>query len=119
MYNNRDNVTEAFENGDLPFTDGFRKKESDLSNKTLPDCVEVDEKIVEQIKIKVLRAKKNNFQARPTGYDKIIFLDKASRLFENIENGKISHEEALKTRDTINKDIKAMIKRNLMKIKLK
>ena len=63
MYNNRGNVIEAFENI-LPFTDRFRKKESDASDKTLPDFVKVDEKIVEQIKTKVLRAKENNFQAR-------------------------------------------------------
>ena len=62
MYNNRGNVIEAFENI-LPFTDRFRKKESDASDKTLPDFVKVDEKIVEQIKTKVLRAKENNFQA--------------------------------------------------------
>ena len=75
VYNNRDNVTEGFENGIFLFKDGFRKKESDASDKTLPFWVKVDKKNFDQIKNKVLRANKNDLQDRPTGYGKIIFLN--------------------------------------------
>ena len=44
LYNNRGNVIEAFENGIFPLKYGFRKKESDASDQTLPDRVKVDKK---------------------------------------------------------------------------
>ena len=34
LHNNKDNVIEAFENRVFPFKDGFRKKESGVSDKT-------------------------------------------------------------------------------------
>ena len=59
--------------------------------------VKVYEKIFDMMKNKVLKAKKNNLQARPTGYG-FFFFNEVSNPIENIENGKITHEEALKIR---------------------
>ena len=39
LYNNRNNATVAFGNGAFLFKDGFRKKMSGTSDKTLPDRV--------------------------------------------------------------------------------
>ena len=50
LYNNRDNVIKAFESRVFPFKDGFRKKESDMSDKALPDWVKVNEKRFNVIK---------------------------------------------------------------------
>ena len=44
-----------------------------MSDKTLPYWVKGDKRFFDQIKNKVLRADKNNLQARPTSYSKIIF----------------------------------------------
>ena len=41
LYNNRDNVIKAFENGVFPFKDGFQKKGSHMSDKALSDWVKV------------------------------------------------------------------------------
>ena len=38
-----------------------------------------------------------------------VFLDKASRLIKNIENGEITHEEVLQIKDTIDRDIKPIV----------
>ena len=43
LYNNRKKVNKA-ENGVFPFNDGFRKKESDASDKALADWVNVEKK---------------------------------------------------------------------------
>ena len=43
LYNNRNNVIKAFENRVFPFKDRFWKKESDMSDKALPDWVKGDE----------------------------------------------------------------------------
>ena len=40
-----------------------------------------------------------------------VFLDKASRLIKNIENGEITHEEVLQIKDIIDKDLKAIVHR--------
>ena len=80
----------------------------------------MDKKNFDQIKNKVLMANKNNLQASPTGYGKITFLEEASRVTGNIENGKLFHEKALKIKvQSINTSKQLSIKRNLMKIKLK
>ena len=47
------NVIKAFENGVFPFKDGFQKKESDMSDKALPDWVKVGKKRFDQIKNEV------------------------------------------------------------------
>ena len=80
-----------------------------MFDKAIPDWINVDKTFFDQIKNKVLRGKKNNLHAKPTGYGKIIFLYNASRLIENIENGEFIHEEALKIKDTIDKHIKIIV----------
>ena len=52
MCNSRDNVIEAFQNGGFPLKDGFKKKESDMSDKALPNWVKVDKKRFNRIKTK-------------------------------------------------------------------
>ena len=60
-------MVKAFENRVLPFEDGFQKKESDMSDKGLPDRVKVGKIRLDRIKIKVGNAKDNNLQAKPFG----------------------------------------------------
>ena len=59
LYNNRKKVNKA-ENGVFPFNDGFQKKESDASDKALPDWVNVEKKRFDRIKNQIQNAKKNN-----------------------------------------------------------
>ena len=80
----------------------------------------MDKNFFGQIKNKVFLANRNNLQASPTGYGKITFLEKASRITGNIENGKDFHEKVLKIKvQSIKTSKQLSIKRNLMKIKLK
>ena len=73
LNNNRYNVNKTFEDRIFPLKDGFyQKEESDVTGKALQDQVKVNKKDVYQIKNKVLKAKKNNKQARPTGYGKTV-----------------------------------------------
>ena len=72
QYNNRD-VVETFESGVFPFRDGFRKKESDASDKPLPDWVNVDKKRFDEIKSQSRNAKDNNLQVRPKRGSPIYF----------------------------------------------
>ena len=51
--------------------------------------VEVDQKIFDQIKNKVLQAKKINYKLDQQGAVKLIFFNKGSKLIANIENGEI------------------------------
>ena len=61
MYNNRDNVIEAFENGVFPFKYGLYQKEwSDVVGKALPDCVKVDKKRFDRIKKEIVKMLKIN-----------------------------------------------------------
>ena len=53
LYNNRNNVIKAFENRVFPFKDGFQKKESDMSDKALPDWVKKDKERFNKIKNKI------------------------------------------------------------------
>ena len=77
----------------------------------------MDKNFFGQIKNKVFLANRNNLQASPTGYGKITFLEKASRI---TGNGKDFHEKALKIKvQSIKTSKQLSIKRNLMKIKLK
>ena len=50
LYKNTNNVIKAFENGVFPFKDGLKKKESNMSDKALPDWVKVEEKRFSVIK---------------------------------------------------------------------
>ena len=58
MYNNKDNVTEAFQNGVFPFKDEFQKNMSGMSDKTLPNWVNVGKKGFDRIKSQIQSAKK-------------------------------------------------------------
>ena len=61
LYNNRDNVIEAFENWVFPFKYGFYQKEwSDVSDKVLPDCIKVDKKRVDRINNETVKMLKIN-----------------------------------------------------------
>ena len=53
MYNNNNNVIKAFEDEVFPFKDGFQKKESQISDKALPNWVKVDKKRFDWIKNKI------------------------------------------------------------------
>ena len=44
FYNNGNNFIKAFENKAFRFSDRFHEKESDMSDKALPDWIEVDKK---------------------------------------------------------------------------
>ena len=61
LYNNRNNVMNAFENKDFPFKyESYQKEELDVVDKALPDWVKVDKKRFDRIKNKIQNAK-NNF----------------------------------------------------------
>ena len=61
LYNNRNNVINAFENKDFPFKyESYQKEELDVVDKALPDWVKVDKKRFDRIKNKIQNAK-NNF----------------------------------------------------------
>ena len=90
LYNNRNNVIKAFENGVFPFKDGFRKKESDMSDKALPDWAKVDEKRFNKIKNEIQQAKNKNLQARPNRGSALYF-DESYKLIQDIEHSKINH----------------------------
>ena len=65
MYNNKDSVIEAFQNGVFPFKDELKKNMSGMSDKTLPNWVNVGKKRFDIMKSQIQNAKKNNLQARP------------------------------------------------------
>ena len=58
MYNNKDNVTEAFQNGFFPFKDEFKKNMSGMSDKRLPNWVYAGKKRFDRIKSQIQNAKK-------------------------------------------------------------
>ena len=99
LYNNRNNVIKAFENGVFPFKDGFRKKES--------DWVKVDEERFNKIKNEIQKAKNKNLQARPNRVSPIYF-DESYKLIQGIEHSKSTHEEALKIITNIRNNIKRL-----------
>ena len=105
LYNKRQKVIQAFKRGIFPYKDGFQKKEADASDKTLPDWVNVNKKRLNFIKMQIQNAKKNNVQARPKRGSPIYF-NKLSKLIQDIQHGKITHEEALKIITDIRDDIK-------------
>ena len=62
LYNNKDKVIKAFENGFFRFSNGFQKKESGMSDKSLPNWVKVDKKSFDGIKNQIQNAKKIIFK---------------------------------------------------------
>ena len=105
IYNNRDNVIKAFENRVFPFSDGFQKKESVMSDKSLSDWVKVGKKRFDRIKNQIQNAKNNNLEAKPERGSPIYF-DKSYKVIQDIEHSKITHEETLKIIIGIRNDIK-------------
>ena len=97
MYNNRNNVIKAFENEVFPFRDGFqKKKESGTSDKSLPNWVKADKERFNETKNQIPNAtNNNNLQARPQRHCPIYF-NESYKLIQDLENGKITYEEALK-----------------------
>ena len=108
LYNNRDNVIKAFENKVFPFSDGFqKKKESGMSDKLLQNWVKVGKKRLDRIKNQIQKAKDNNLQARPERGSPI-YLNEPYKLIQDIEHGKITHEEVLRRITNIRNDIKIL-----------
>ena len=100
-------VIKAFENGVLPYKDGFWKKESDMFNKALPDWVKVNEERFNNIKNETQQAKNKNLQARINLANPIYF-DESYKLIQDIEHSNITHEEALKIITEIRKNVERL-----------
>ena len=107
MYNNRNNVIKAFENKFFPFKDGFREKESDMSDKALPDWVKVNEERFNKIENEIQQAKNKNLHARPY-HGSPIYFDESYKLIQDIEHSKITHETSLKMITDIRNNIKRL-----------
>ena len=71
----------------------FSGEQSDESN--LPKWVKVSKKRFDIIKSKVQNAKNNYLQVRPN-QSKVLNFNESNKLFNKIENSKITYEEALK-----------------------
>ena len=85
----------------------LRKKDSDMSDKALPDWVKVDEERFNKIKNEIQQAKNKNLQARPNRGSPIYF-DESYKLIQDIEHSKIIYEEALKIITDIGNNIKRL-----------
>ena len=107
LCNNRNNVIKASENEVFPFKDGFGKKESDMSDKALPDQVKVDKKRFNVIKNEIQQVKNKNLQARPNRGSPIYF-DESYKLIQDIQHSNITHEEELKIITDIRKNIERL-----------
>ena len=77
----------------------------------LPEWIEVRKQRFDVTKKKVQNAKTNNLQVRPKG-SKIININESNKLLDEIENGQIIHEEALKRIENICNDINKIISTN-------
>ena len=110
MYNNKDNVIKAFEDGIFPFKDGFRQNESDVTDETLSDWVKVDKKRFDWIQTKIKMFKNKNRFVIPGGSGDRINANDSYHLIQDRENGKITHKEALKEIFKIRNDIERLNK---------
>ena len=81
-------------------------EQPDESN--LPKWVKVSKQRFDVIKKKVRNAKINNLQARPKE-SKVINFNESNKLLHEIENRKITYEEALKRIENIRSDINKII----------
>ena len=81
-------------------------EQPDESN--LPKWVKVSKQRFDVIKKKVQNAKINNLQARPKE-SKVINFNESNKLLHEIENRKITYEEALKRIENIRSDINKII----------
>ena len=102
------NVTDAFEDGIFPFKDEFQKKEPDVADETLPYWVKVDKKRLDRIQNKVKMFKNKDRFVVPGGSGDRINANGSYRLIQDIENGNITHKEALKEIFKICNDIERL-----------
>ena len=73
-----------------------KKKESGTSDKSLPNWVKADKERFNETKNQIPNAaNNNNLQARPQRHCPIYF-NESYKLIQDLENGKITYEEALK-----------------------
>ena len=94
-----------FENEVFPFEDGFQKKESGMSDKSIQNWVKEDKKRFNGIKSQIQQTKNSNLQTRPERGSPIYF-NESYKLIQDIEHRKITHEEALEIITHICYDIK-------------
>ena len=90
-----------------------------MSDKSLPNWIKVGKRRFDRIKNQIQKAKDNNLQPRRKR-DSPIYLNESYKLIQDIDHGKITHEEALRGITNILmmlKDLKIWM--ILMKIKLR
>ena len=103
MYDVRNKVIEAFEDGVFPFKDRFQEKETDVLNKKLPIWVRVNKKVFNQTKDQDKKDKDKNLCVRPNR-GAYINVNHSHELIRDIEYGKITHKEALNKINKIHSD---------------
>ena len=103
MYNIRNEVIKAFEDGFFLLKDGFQEKELDVLK--LPDSVRVDKKTFKQIKDEVKKVKDKNIYVR-SNQDTYIRVNNSYKVIWDIEYGRITHKEELERINKIHSDIK-------------
>ena len=103
MYNTRNEVIKAFEDGVFLLKDGFQEKELDVLK--LPDSVRVDKKTFKQIKDEVKKVKDKNIYVR-SNHDTYIRVNNSYNVIWDIEYGRITHKEELERINKIHSDIK-------------
>ena len=103
MYNTRNEVIKAFEDGFFLLKDGFQEKELDVIK--LPDSVRVDKKTFKQIKDEVKKVKDKNIYVR-SNQDTYIRVNNSYKVIWDIEYGRITHKEELERINKIHSDIK-------------
>ena len=103
MYNIRNEVIKAFEDGFFLLKDGFQEKELDVIK--LPDSVRVDKKTFKQIKDEVKKVKDKNIYVR-SNQDTYIRVNNSYKVIWDIEYGRITHKEELERINKIHSDIK-------------
>ena len=103
MYNTRNEVIKAFEDGVFLLKDGFQEKELDVLQ--LTDSVRVDKKTFKKIKDEVKRVKDKNIYVR-SNQGSYIRVNNSYKLIWDIEYGRITHKEELERINKIHSDIK-------------
>ena len=102
-----DRIDHFFEHKSLP-----DKQPDELK---LPKWVKVSKKRFHIIKSKVQNVKNNYLQVRPN-QSKVLNFNKSNKLFNKIENSKITYEEALKRIKNIRSNINKIISMQSLKL---
>ena len=113
LYDVRNKVIEAFEDGAFLFKDRFQEKETDVLNKKLPIWVRVDKKSFNQTKDQAKKVKDKNLYVRPNR-GAYINVNHSYELIRDIEYGKIIHKEALNKINKIHSDIERINDQDLV-----